>query len=208
MDAKRCFFVVCRGAVSTVFGVLSLLADLTRGHPGIVAAKLGLGGVVLSLTGLVAACGDKEDTESGDEDSYYWYCYTGPPSGAIDAVSYGYDEDSWQYLVELIGWAELATLDIHAEDGAWTWDELHEMDQGEFDPDGAWDSWELDLAVVTDEADQQAGLTTLFPADEATEATMSWRVVLYDAGYPYDCAVWGRDPGYFDDINCREITFE
>jgi len=207
MRVEFWFLVVCRGVLSVFLGGLALLADLTRGHPRVVAAKLGLGGVLLSLTGMVAACGDDEDTEAGTDDSYYWSCYTAPWTG-VDAVSYSHDEDSWQYLVELYGWGDSVTLDIHADDGLWTWEEQHELVNTDYSEDGSWDVWELDLVVVTDEAKQETGLTTLFAADDATEATMTWRVRVYEDGAVADCAVWGHDPASFDDVACREIEAE
>ncbi len=207
VGVERWFLLACRAGVAAIMGLLSLLADLTRGHPRVVAAKLGLGGVMLSLTGMVAACGDEEDTEAGTDDSYYWSCYTAPADteAAVDQVSVSHDEDGWEYLVELYGWGEGVTLEIRADDAGWAWEEQHELEQGEYDPDGMWDRWELDLAVVGDETEQEAGLTTLLAADAATAATMSWRVSVYAHASLVDCVVWGADPGAFEGADCREI---
>jgi hypothetical protein len=208
MRAKLWLLVSCRALVTTLLALVSALTELFRAHPRLVAAKLGLGGLLLSLTGLVAACEEKEDTDPGDEDSYYWTCYVGPIGPEIDAVSYSHDEDSWQYLVEIIGWAELATLDIRFDDGLWAWDELHEMEQGDYDPWGAWDTWQLDLTVVDDVSLAEAGVSTLYPANAETEAEMTWRVISYDASTIEDCVVWGHDPTVFDDLDCSEIHFD
>jgi hypothetical protein len=195
--------VVGRWGVAGSLAVVSLLTELFRAHPRLVAVKLGLGGVLLSLSGLVAACGEKDDT-AGDDDSYYWTCYTGP-SQEIHAVSYGHDEDGWQYLVELLGWGDAVVLDIHGVPYGDQWTEQHDMVQGEYDPDGLWDSWVLDLTVVDDAAAQEAGLTTLFPADATTETTMTWRASWFEGDYLVDCVIWGADHAVLDDIGCRRI---
>lgn len=212
MHAKRWLLLTCRAATSLLLALVSALTDLFRAHPRLVAVKLGLGGVLLSLTGLVAACGDQDDTESGDDpiikESCYDTCYTPDHGWPIDSVSYGYDEDSWQYLVEVIGWVDMATLDIRIDDGLWAWDELHELEQGEYDPDGAWDSWQLDLTVVDDVSLTEAGVTTLYPANAETEALMTWRIVVFNNTAVDGCVVWGHDPASFDDLDCREIEAE
>jgi hypothetical protein len=208
MRAKLWLLVSCRALVTTLLALVSALTELFRAHPRLVAAKLGLGGVLLSLTGLVAACDSSAD-ETGEDpiikESCYDTCYTPDYGWPIDSVTYGHDEDSWQYLVELMGWAEMATLDIRIDDGLWAWDELHEMQQGDYDPNGAWDTWQLDLAVVDDVSLAEAGVTTMYPANAETEALMTWRVVVFDGPTMEGCVVWGHDPASFDDIDCSLI---
>jgi hypothetical protein len=213
---RRGLLRTCRALLAVVHALLSLLTDLTCGHPRLVAAKLGLGGVLLSISGLVAACGelrgDSFDScyvpEPPDSPSCYIDTSPPPPPPEIDAVTYGHDADSWQYLVELMGWAESVFLDIHLDDGAWVWSETHDLEQGPYDPDGTWDSWELDLPVVTDEADQESGSSTLFPATTASAAFMSWRIIAYEYGVVADCVVWGHNPAVFEDLDCRELEPE
>ncbi len=197
-----------RGAVAALLAVVSLLTELCRAHPRLVAVKLGLGGVLVSLAG----CGEAEDTgRKRPSDTCYVpaeTCYDitwWPEPAEIDTITYVHHDDSWRYIVELLGWGTVANLEIHADDGVVVWEELHGMVNTEWADDGSWDRWELDLAVVSDPAKQEGGVTTLYAANDKTEATMTWRVVVYTDAEIADCAVWGLDPTVFDDLDCRTI---
>ena len=124
----------------------------------------------------------------------------------IDVVTYGYDATEWVYDVELIGWAENVTMYI-TQDTSSPWEEDHDLVQGDFDPDGAWDKWGLVLPITDDWQAQESGINTLFAGDAAMEATMAWRIDAYEAGAVVDCVVWGSDVTLVDTGDCREITF-
>jgi hypothetical protein len=128
------------------------------------------------------------------------------PETEIDLVTYAYDAAEWTYTVDVLGWAESAHMYI-TQDVPNPWEEEHDLVQGEYDPDGYWDTWEITLPVTTNWQDQESGVNTLFAGDASMEATMAWRIEVYDAGAVADCVVWGSDISLVDTGDCREITF-
>jgi hypothetical protein len=210
MLRMRWLLLTARALLSLVLELVSLLADLTRGHPRVVAVKLGLGGLLLSLTGCdgcrlvpppTCYVGVDSRHDSIPDDTAW---YRGPT--LIGAVTYGYDPDGWEYLVELVGWGEAVELQIHGEDGGVVWEEAHALINTEYGADRSWDHWALELALATDAQAQEAGVSTLYAPNDATDATMTWRALAYEHGLVVDCAVWGRDPAVFDDLDCHEVV--
>jgi hypothetical protein len=121
-------------------------------------------------------------------------------------VSYSYDTVEWIYEVDLLGWADSVSMYI-TQDTSSPWDEDHELNQLDFDPDGAWDQWGIALPITTEWDQQESGVNTLFAGDAAMEATMAWRIEAYEGGVVVDCVVWGSDITLVDTGDCREITF-
>ncbi len=124
-------------------------------------------------------------------------------------MSYGYDAAEWTYNVDVLGWAESASMYI-TQDTSSPWDEDHELVQGEYDPDGMWDTWGITLPITTDWAAQESGVNTLFAGEAAMEETMLWLIEVYDAGEVADCVYWAgasADASIIADDKCREITF-
>ena len=170
---------------------------------------------IMALMGLsIIGCGEvKDDTapECDDSAGCVEDTDTAPPvyETEIDVVTYGYDTTAWSYNVDVIGWAESAHLYI-TQDTSSPWEEDHDLVQGDYDEDGAWDTWGIDLPITDDWSAQESGVNTLFAGDAAMEATMLWRVDVYDAGAIADCVYWAgssADVGLIADDACREITF-
>jgi hypothetical protein len=174
---------------------------------------------ILALLGLgLLACGEvKEETAVPCDDTDGICEETDGPTETGDTapevyeteiaeVTYGYDATEWSYLVDFVGWADTVTMTITQNTNP-AWDEEHELAQIDFDPNGAWDQWGVDLGIVTTPQDQVAGSTTLFSGDAAMEATMAWRIDAYVGTDVVDCVVWGSDISLVDTGACREITF-
>ncbi len=162
----------------------------------------------IALLGLaLTACFESDDTAKADDtydpgatgDSWVYY-----PT-EIDVVTYSYDSTEWEYGVDIIGWAENVTMYI-TQNTSSPWEEEHDLQQGEFDPDGYWDKWELTLPVVSFN-EYESGVNTFFQGSAAMEATMAWRIDAYEDGAVADCVVWGSDISLVDTGDCREITF-
>ncbi len=145
-------------------------------------------------------CEDTAGCETGD---------TTPPDTEIDVVTYGYDAAEWTYQVDVLGWAESASMYV-TQDTASPWEEDHDLQQIDFDPDGWWDVWGITLPITTEWDQQESGVNTLFAGTAEMEATMLWRIDVYDAGEVVDCVYWAgasADVNKIADDACREITF-
>jgi hypothetical protein len=144
--------------------------------------------------------GDSTIWDSGywwwDSDSYDWL------DPEVNTVSYGHTDSRWAYEVEFIGWVENATIEIHGEHDGEVWDEDHDLENTEYDPNGAWDRWALELPVVSDWAAQEAGVNTLFAPED--ESGMTWMITGYDHSVA-PCAVWGADPSWFGSWGCEVL---
>lgn len=173
--------------------------------------------LTLAASALLAACGESTGKETGetgydsgdtgcpdvtydteiDAIEYYWY-----DSGGANGIGY------WEYYVDLIGWADLVTLDLYQSQGG-EWTEYHEMNQGDYDPCGAWDSWNLTLDVVDAMSDysDNSGVT-LNDATDAQEGQMTFMVTVYDTSDQFvECGVWGAEQSVYSSEGCSEITF-
>jgi hypothetical protein len=164
--------------------------------------------IPLMTLALIGCFGDdtgKDDTAMDDTDTDTTMIY----ETEIDAVSYGYDSAEWTYEVDVIGWAESAHMYI-TQDTSSPWEEDHDLVQGDYDPDGAWDTWGITLPITGDWSAQESGVNTLFSGDAAMESTMVWRIDVYDAGTIADCVYWAgssADVSIIADSDCRELTF-
>jgi hypothetical protein len=169
--------------------------------------------LLLPLAALaLIGCGDLDDTNDKDDTAPPDDTDTGPvetPDTEIDEVTYGFDTVEWSYEADILGWAESAHLTI-TQDTSSPWDEEHDLVQGDYDPDGMWDTWGITLPITADWADQESGVNTLFAGDAAMEATMLWRIDVYDGGAIADCVYWAgasADVSLIADAACRELTF-
>ncbi len=74
----------CLAGIALAFGVVSLLVVLSRRHPFFVEKKLRLGALILTLSGVIAACG------SGSPFSPQVMCYDPIPENYITIDRYDY----------------------------------------------------------------------------------------------------------------------
>ena len=166
--------------------------------------------LVLGLGALFVGC----DLKETGEDTYIPTDDTTETGGTTTEVyNVAYDcsseNEKWTYEVRLIGWGSGVTLDIIETGDTKSkeqWAEAHELDQGDYDPDGAWDEYDKELPMVYDWTDQVDSLNTLFTCD--MEDGMTWMVSAFDMdGYFSDCTVWGHDISVFAKYLCWESTF-
>jgi len=129
-------------------------------------------------------------------DSWTWY------EPEVDTVSYGNTASRWNYEVEFVGWLSSATIEIHGTHGEGSWDEQHDLLNTEYDYNGAWDRWAIDLPIVSDWEQQHSGVNTLFAPED--EPGMTWMITGYD-DHLSPCAVWGADPSWFGSFGCDEL---
>jgi len=163
--------------------------------------------LVLGLGALFVGCDVKDtgadDTNEPDD--------TDTGSGIATEVNLvGYacssDNEEWTYEVELIGWGSEVDLDIYQYEGGYEWAESHVLDQGDSDPDGTWDKFDITLPMVYDWDDQVDSVNTLYTCD--MEETLTWMVTAFDMdGYFADCAVWGDDISVYASFGCWEVQF-
>jgi hypothetical protein len=144
---------------------------------------------------------DTDPCSVPDSGGYIW----SSGSTEIDEVIWGYDDEQWWYRVEIIGWAELVTLEVQRNWKEEIWIEQHEFTNTEFAEDGSWDRWELSLGVTGDPLDQVADESTALAATEANLARMTWMVAIYEDGAMADCAEWGADTEQYLTLCCKEL---
>jgi hypothetical protein len=167
-------------------------------------------GVFLAL-GVACISADEPDELPAemDTDPCYvpdsWGYIWSSTSTEIDEVTWGYDDEQWWYRVDIIGWAELVTLEVQRHWNEETWIEQHEFTNTEWAEDGSWDRWELHLSVVDDPLDQMADESTALAATEANLARMTWMVATYEDGAMASCAEWGADTEQYLTLCCREL---
>jgi hypothetical protein len=166
---------------------------------------------LLALTLTLPACFTKTDsgtTDSNDTDG-------SSVELGIDYVTYGYDAGGWSYEVHCFGWADLVSLYI-TQDTNSPWDEDHELESWDFDPDGAWDIWGIDLPIVQTWQDQENGVNTLFGNSTSCEnpyceGTMLWRAYAWEGSTVKDCVVWAGADANISIVmedGCRQIYFD
>jgi len=164
----------------------------------------------LSLFGCLGDDTGKDDT--GPEDTQETGGTT--PELAIDTVIYGYDTTQWTYEVDCIGWADTVSMYI-TQDTTSPWEETHELENTDYDPDGAWDKYELTLPITDDWEAQESGVNTLFGnsiscENPYCESTMVWQIKAFEGDTVADCVVWAgsdADVNIVMEAGCREITF-
>lgn len=83
---------------------------------------------------------------------------------------------SWTYDVELKGTAGAVKLtEYNFGDGAdGQWGEVHDVADGAFEPNGWWDAWDADLAVVGSVAEQEANVSTINGCENNNGSSLIW----------------------------------
>ena len=156
----------------------------------------------LAAAGLFAMTACTDDTketglgESGD-------VYIGDT--IIQQIDSSCDASSWSFSATTDGWTSDAVLNIDQTgvDPSVAWDEEHTLVSTDYDPNGYWDTVEIDLPIVTDWEQQQADVNTLFQCNDDRKATLTWMIRVWDPdGTMSDCAVWGDDPGFYASYGC------
>lgn len=164
--------------------------------------------MVLSL-GLLVACPGKTTCDSGevcDSDSSAGGDSVTEYETALDTISYNCDAVGWFYDLYSVGWMGGADLYIYQTGSDVPWDEYHPFpsESFDYDPNGAWDNYYLELNHVDAPGDVVEGSTTLYDCDDGRKATLTWIVVVYDTeGAEADCGTWGDDTAMAAGLNGR-----
>jgi len=109
------------------------------------------------------------------------------------------EEETWSFEVTTEHWTANGDLWL-ATDLEYV--EEHPVRSDVAAGDGSADHLVLDLDIVADWRDADAGATTAFLCSPSTLAAMSLRLVVYTPGSGEigDCRSWGADPAFFDAV--------
>ncbi|MBW1876803.1 MAG: hypothetical protein JRI25_23155 [Deltaproteobacteria bacterium] len=179
---------------------------------------------LLLVTMSACATADQAEDTNGQRDSG-GIGYSGPYD--IREVQHTCTEgstDIWGYQVRTEGWADRIHLYIaetggRREQPSDVLQEVHPMVNAQYDADGTWDQWELQLLQVPEIAAQEASATTRWgcDADDSVAGVggdLAWMALMYSASAPQiegDCAIWGfQAQAYFNDqlekdCTCRDV---
>jgi hypothetical protein len=130
---------------------------------------------------------DRWDSDEDCDEDVVW----------IDSIDMNCDQADWWFDVYSVGWMSSPDLYIYQTGSETPWDESHPFpaESYDFDPNGCWDNFYLQLARTDDPDAVVSGETTLYQCDNARKDSLTWHLVIYDVdGAESDCAVWGDDP--------------
>ncbi len=110
------------------------------------------------------------------------------------------EDATWDVEVDTVNWTAnghiwLATASDYVEQ--------HAIRSTKAAHDGTWDELALELDIVSDWRDANAGSSTAFLCDPPTTEAISFRLAVYTpgSGEQGDCRSWGADPELFDRID-------
>ncbi len=157
--------------------------------------------VSLALIPLIACSGGKNDSGSdsgsGDSTTNGGFAIATKSDGTYD-VSGSCASNACVYTITTTGSASLEELDMTETGDSYMYHEYHdEFVLNGTNADGT-ETYELDLAAVTDPADVTTG-TTLFYADSVLAGTTWWFGATSADGNSYDCVVTGDSSTYYSD---------